>query len=175
MTSETALHEFEIALRSDFPNVKVAFDAPAAETGTWWVDLSIGDAAVAVSWREGFGFGVFSSEEGYGDKPDERYAEPGMAARRIRQMVMDTNFPGHGRPMWLREVRSLLGVPQNSLADDLHVNQAAISRLENRDDIKLSTLLAYFEALGGHVEMRVRFKEFEAEIARPAARYAEEV
>ncbi|TWB12841.1 helix-turn-helix protein [Nitrospirillum amazonense] len=153
------------------PGTTVSFDAPHEATGSWWIDIARDPYAATVLWRPGFGFGLFSSpNEGYGEKPDERYAEPQMAARRVAQLALGNETP---TPLWLRDVRALLGVAQVTLAEELHVNQAAISRLEARDDIKLSTLLAYIEALGGQVEMRVRFKDFEAGIAKPVARLEE--
>ena len=40
--------------------------------------------------------------------------------------------------------------------------EAAISQLERREDIRLSTLRRYVEAMGGRLEMKVVFEEFSA-------------
>lgn len=171
--TESQLATFEAALRRERPDTKISIDTPASPDGIWWMDVSEHGAATSVSWQRGFGFGIFTEEESYGDKPDEKYADAELATRRVVQLM---DRPKSADPrMWLRDVRALLGVQQIALAEELQVNQAAISRLEARDDMKLSTLLAYFEALGGKVEMRVRFKDFEAGIAKPAAKVAEDV
>lgn len=66
--------------------------------------------------------------------------------------------------MRLRDVRHLIDQPQTEIAGRLHVGQAVISRLENQNDAKLSTIRDYVEALGGRAELVVRFDGFEAPI-----------
>ena len=57
----------------------------------------------------------------------------------------------------LSELRRSRGVTQDALARLLHVRQAAVSKLEGRDDLLLSTLTAYVRALGGTLEVVARF------------------
>jgi len=57
----------------------------------------------------------------------------------------------------LAELRRSRGVTQNELAKSLDVRQAAVSKLEGRDDLLLSTLAAYVRALGGTLEVVARF------------------
>ena len=57
----------------------------------------------------------------------------------------------------LSELRRGLGVTQDQLAKSLDVRQAAVSKLEGRDDVLLSTLSAYVAALGGTLEVVARF------------------
>jgi len=49
------------------------------------------------------------------------------------------------------------GVTQERLAKVPDVRQAAVSKLEGRDDLLLSTLAAYVRALGGTLEVVARF------------------
>jgi DNA-binding Xre family transcriptional regulator len=56
----------------------------------------------------------------------------------------------------LRETRSKTQV---QLAEAIGTTQANVSRLENRDDLYLSTLNDYVEALGGHLELRAVFPD----------------
>lgn len=58
----------------------------------------------------------------------------------------------------LRQARQLTQV---QLAERLDVPQAAISRMERRTDLLLSTLRQYVEGLGGQLELRVVFPEAE--------------
>jgi DNA-binding XRE family transcriptional regulator len=57
----------------------------------------------------------------------------------------------------LSELRRSLGVTQEQLAKVLDVRQAAVSKLEGRDDLLLSTMAAYVRALGGTLEVMARF------------------
>jgi len=66
--------------------------------------------------------------------------------------------------MRLSDVRRMAETSQVQLAARLRVNQAVISRLESQNDAKLSTILGYIKALGGHAELVVRFDAFEAPI-----------
>ena len=60
--------------------------------------------------------------------------------------------------MTLRELRKkVAGVGQADMAQMLAVTQGYVSRLERQDDMMISNLIAYVEALGGDVEIRVRF------------------
>ncbi len=56
----------------------------------------------------------------------------------------------------LREARRKTQV---QLAEAIGTTQANVSRLENRDDLYLSTLSEYVEALGGHLELRAVFPD----------------
>lgn len=56
----------------------------------------------------------------------------------------------------LREGRD---ATQRQLADSLAVSQANISRIEHEEDLYLSTLCGYVEALGGRLEMRAVFPD----------------
>ncbi len=79
-----------------------------------------------------------------------------------------------GQEMALDELREALKLTQESLAKSLHVRQAAISKVERRADMLISTLRKIIEAMGGELEIRailpggvVRINQFE-EIQRPA-------
>jgi DNA-binding XRE family transcriptional regulator len=61
----------------------------------------------------------------------------------------------------LREARSLTQV---SLAKVLQVNQGAVSRMEKRTDMYVSTLRSYIQAMGGHLQVKAIFPEGEVEI-----------
>lgn len=61
--------------------------------------------------------------------------------------------------MPLHELRHAKALSQATLASVLHVNQAAISKLERRTDMYLSTLRGYIEAMGGELEIVARFPD----------------
>lgn len=55
---------------------------------------------------------------------------------------------------------------QTQVAEQMHVPQSAVSRLENQSDCLLSTLRKYVGALGGTVEMRAVFPDRAVELDR---------
>jgi hypothetical protein len=59
----------------------------------------------------------------------------------------------------LNALRMARASTQVALADRLHVSQASVAKLERRTDIHLSTLRQYIEALGGHLDLIVRFDD----------------
>ena len=60
--------------------------------------------------------------------------------------------------MTLTELRKQVArVGQADMAEMLAVTQGYVSKLERRDDMMISNVIAYAEALGGDVEIRVRF------------------
>lgn len=59
----------------------------------------------------------------------------------------------------LAEVRRRRGVSQATIAEALEVSQPNVSRIEQQDDVYLSTLARYVAALGGHLEVQAVFPE----------------
>jgi len=57
----------------------------------------------------------------------------------------------------LHELRQALDLTQDELAAILKVNQAAVSKLERRTDMYISTLSRFVEAMGGSLELHARF------------------
>lgn len=63
------------------------------------------------------------------------------------------------RSMNLHELRQARGKAQAALAQDLHVGQPSIAKMEQRTDMYVSNLRRYIEALGGTLEITARFPE----------------
>ena len=82
-----------------------------------------------------------------------RLRSEAKANKMIREMALDG----------LREARQLT---QEQLAELLHVNQAAISKMEHRVDMYISTLQRIIEVMGGELEIRARFQEGDVRISQ---------
>ena len=161
----TALDQF-IAKAQEFrPSVNIAIDRPADERGDYWLDVAIDGFQTTLVWRADGGFGFYTGETAYGDKPDELYKKPEMAAKRLEQLIesSDEETPSQAFP-WLKDLRTLINIPQTTLAERLTIQQAAVSRLENRDDIKLSSLFAYMDGLGVRLEIKAYNEDFEMSV-----------
>ena len=165
-TSQPApVAEFCRAVSESSPGAAFAFEGPS-EGGFWWVQVQASGNLLEVEWRPGRGFGlaVPGRDAVFGEGVDEVYRDAALAARRAAQLL---SRPASQTTTWLRQLREVRGISQVELAARLKVNQAAVSRLENRDDLKLTTLLAAVEALGGHVEVVAHFKECDIPLRLP--------
>jgi DNA-binding transcriptional regulator YiaG len=84
---------------------------------------------------------------------EQMLAQPG-AREQVEQFRKETLAE-----IGLYELRRAQAVSQAVLAARLQITQPAISQLENADDLRVSTLREYVEALGGHLEITARFED----------------
>ena len=66
--------------------------------------------------------------------------------------------------MQLQELRKSRDVTQVDLAKVMQVEQAAISKLERREDMYVSTLRDYVKALGGELKLVASFPDAEIQV-----------
>ena len=59
--------------------------------------------------------------------------------------------------MPLHELRQAQGLSQTELAERLHINQAAVSKMERRTDMYISSLRKAIQAMGGDLEIIAKF------------------
>lgn len=78
--------------------------------------------------------------------PESQARAHEKAKRMLQEMALDE----------LREARKLT---QENLAELLNVNQAAVSKLENRVDMYVSTLRRFVEAMGGQLVITAHFQD----------------
>ncbi|MGO9127032.1 MAG: XRE family transcriptional regulator [Terriglobales bacterium] len=71
---------------------------------------------------------------------------------------------GYRTEMPLDELREAREMTQVHLARILKVNQAAVSKMERRTDMYVSTLQDFIRALGGELKIIVKFPEGAVEI-----------
>src|SRR5438105_5521572 len=62
-----------------------------------------------------------------------------------------------GEEMSLQDLRKAIGKTQTAIAKRLKVGQDAISKLEARSDMYISTLRGFVKAMGGELELVARF------------------
>jgi DNA-binding XRE family transcriptional regulator len=61
--------------------------------------------------------------------------------------------------MDLAELRRAHALSQETLAETLHIGQAAVAKIEKRTDMYVSTLRRFVEAMGGELEITARFPD----------------
>ena len=79
------------------------------------------------------------------------------AEERIRRKVAATG-------MMLNQIREARQLTQVKLAETLRINQGAVSTMEKRTDMYVSTLRNYIEAMGGNLRITAEFPEGAVEI-----------
>ena len=170
------LRDVARSLQDRFPKLKSSIDeALDTEHGESVLDLLLGDQRVSVVWSAARGLGVSSySDAELGQGPDEVFESAAEAAERIKSLLLSHTKTSPPAPTDLAELRRLLGITQVTLAKRMRVGQGAISKLESRSDARLSTLEAYFKALGVGLQIVARTPRgafpLHALHARPAAK-----
>ncbi len=81
------------------------------------------------------------------------------AEDRIRQSV-----EAAAGVMTLHQLREARSLTQVNLAKVLNVNQGAVSRMEKRTDMYVSTLRNFIQAMGGQLQVKAIFPEGEVQI-----------
>lgn len=66
--------------------------------------------------------------------------------------------------MALQELRTARSLTQQELANILKINQAALSKMENQSDMRVSTLHKLLAAMGGSLKIVAEFPEGEVVI-----------
>ena len=68
------------------------------------------------------------------------------------------------KEMPLCELRKARFLGQEQIAKSLNVNQAAISKMERRADMYISTLRSFIKAMGGDLEIIARFPDGDVKV-----------
>jgi transcriptional regulator with XRE-family HTH domain len=130
------------------------------------VDLS--ERSLAVQWNPATGFGISDvSNENFAEGPDEVLLSFEQAKQRIDTLLNTTERTSPPLAVLLSRLREQRGLTQNELAQRLGVQQATVSGLERRDDVRLSTLRRVLEALGGGLEVYGVFPDARYRIVGP--------
>lgn len=154
--------EFIQALGRLSSDISVQVDAPDDPDGETWIDIAAPDFSTSVSYRPAHGFGIYVSEAGYGEGPDEIYRVAETAARRVAQLC--AHAADDGAILTLADIRALAGFTQVQVASALRIKQPTVQRTERRQNIQMDTLANYAEAMGGRLEARLVFDEMEVRL-----------
>lgn len=155
------VERIERALRDRFPAAEIELDPASTPTGGWFLDVRLAGHHVVIEWRRGRGFGVTSSPEiAYGEGVDEVIASERAALTRVAELLETRGRTSPARG--LGELRKARGILQTELGERLGIGQVAVSRMESRDNLLVSTLRNVVEAMGGRLEVRAVFPDGEA-------------
>lgn len=94
-----------------------------------------------------------SGHRSFSELRDQVLARPGAAERLERARAATLH------EIRLHELRRIEAVSQAELAGVLDVTQSAVSKLERADDVRVSTLRQYLDALGARLELVAVFDD----------------
>lgn len=151
-----ALERVREHVRSALPRAHVDLDQPDNPLGTWWLDAVHRGRRVTVEWRPRRGFGVSAREAEYGEGSDETYEDEELTAARVVDLLKSGEKTKEPEALPLQAIRENLGISQARVAKAIGASQVAVSRIEGRRDVLLSTLRRYTKAIGGVLEVKIR-------------------
>jgi DNA-binding XRE family transcriptional regulator len=157
-----AIEKMKDDLAKRFPGLQVQLDPSGTETGSWFLDVfrEGGLYPVNVEWRPDRGFGVTTpAPYDYGTGVDEAYDNAEAVYNRVVHLVETGGSTVPPEAVRLAELRQSRGLSQAELAERAGVKQANISRIEGRDDLKISTLVKVVAAMGATLSIRARFPD----------------
>jgi len=86
----------------------------------------------------------------------KRYIKKRKAADKAFAQNYDENYADFKVSIMLRELRKKAGLTQEELANKMHTQKSAISRIENKsDNIRIATLFKFAAVLGKHVQISI--------------------
>jgi predicted XRE-type DNA-binding protein len=151
---------FATQISRHLPQAKVALSRPARPGGVWTIDVDLGRHEVVVQWSSKRGFGLSTpTDDDYATSPGEVIADADRAVARTVELLRGGQRTRPRREMFLQKLREQRQISQESLADLIGVRQGSVSKAERREDMLISTLRAFVEALGGELELIARFPE----------------
>jgi DNA-binding XRE family transcriptional regulator len=138
---------------------------PLFPDGFWALDVHVDDFFLAMNWRAGDGFLLTSrSTHGYGEGADEVYRDFSDALPRVLHLIQNKLETVPSYPVRMKELREERGVSQAESAEWMGVQQAAVSKLESREDTHLGTLSNSVRSLGGRLVLKAVFPDREQEV-----------
>lgn len=142
------------------PDASISLDPSETSTGSSWLDIESDNQILVIECKPSSGFGLYSSaDNSYGSGPDEVYRNEESLLKRISMLLIE-----HKINIKLKEVRELLGKTQEEISIISGQKQPSISKLESRTDLQLSTIEKFVSVLGGSLEIKAHFKEFDVPI-----------
>ncbi len=156
-------------LLEHLPGVEVKVTSPSGRGTVWWVDATLKGHNVIVEWSPDEGFGVASTDGNeFNTAASEVFANADDAIGRVVDVLTSRKKVSPRREMHLQRLREHREISQEALAELLHVSQATVSKTERREDVLLSTLKNFVEALGGRLQLVAKFPTETIELSLPS-------
>jgi DNA-binding XRE family transcriptional regulator len=168
MTAKERIEKLGRLLRKHIAGITLVVDPPSRPHGDWFVDARLGERSFVIEFRPALGFGLSSTpSDGIGEGPEELFDTEQAVTHRIAELIRKKKTTEPQRVRLLQELRERMHVSQVVVATRLKVRQPTISKIERREDMNLSTLRRYIQALGGELQISAHFPDGTVEIGSP--------
>ena len=148
------------------PGVVVKVTSPTGRGTVWWIDATAKGHGVTIEWSAEDGFGLSATDgNDFNTGSSEAFADADAAVERIVEILKTRRAVPARREMHLQRLREHREISQDALAEIMQVTQATVSKTERREDLLLSTLRAFVEALGGDLHLVAKFPSETIELA----------
>lgn len=148
------------------PGIEVKVTAPSGRGTVWWIDATSKGQTVVIEWSPDDGFGVSSTD---GNEVNTAASHVFANADDVMELILDVLKAGKKIPlrreMHLQHLREHREISQEALSDLMQISQASVSKTERREDMLLSTLRAFVEALGAELLLVAKFPSESIEIS----------
>ncbi len=91
--------------------------------------------------------------------------ESDRAAAAHRDLTVEIDGYVERKRATLAQVRQAIGLTQTQLAEELGIAQGDVSKIEHRDNLRLTTLARFIEATGGQLRIVAVYDETEVDLA----------
>ena len=163
--SKAPMRRFASELKKSLPGAQVVPDPPGLPGGIWFLDVSYRGRVAVVQWQARRGFGLTRTEDPiFGEGCHEVYSDPVATARRVAELLFMNAYTSDPTEAPIAGLRLLRGLSQQALAKRLHVQQAAVSKLERKSNIGVRTLQRVVHALGARLVLRVEWGDKSIEV-----------
>lgn len=90
--------------------------------------------------------------------------ESTRAASTHRELTDEINAHVERKRATLAQVRQAVGLTQTQLAEELCIAQGDVSKIERRDNLRLTTLARFIEATGGQLRIVAVYDDTEVDL-----------
>lgn len=154
------LESIKNRLIEKFPDIEMDYDPSQTDTGSSWLDIESENEHYTVEWKPNSGFGLYTNNlNSYGSRPTEIYRNEDVLFKRLLMLLLEKRFEIH-----MKELRELVGRTQLEISNQLGQQQSSISKFEKRNDVQISTMESFVTALGGTLEVKAHFDDFDLPI-----------
>lgn len=159
-----SIEKLLVALKKRLPKAVAELIRPRDSKGRWTLEVEHDGWLAVLVWIPLRGFGVtvgpVDEDAGYGENPDQAY--PGDAddlVDHVVQLLKTKSRTSPPRSVALKEIRARCGVTQAEIAERLSIQQGTVSKLERSEHLDVSKLSEVVRAMGGELELWVRFPD----------------
>jgi DNA-binding XRE family transcriptional regulator len=142
-------------------DLRIEFDQPISKSGLWSAYAIANDGYVLeIGWQKHRGFALSADyDSAFGEGFDELFDTREAVLERALALLDARECTNSDRPLSLAELRKLLGVLQNDLAEQLGMTKGGLAQLEKAGSLgkmQVGTVEKLISGLGGKLVLTAK-------------------